>query len=1139
MGDGSLVHDSVTVSSGDYYPEVTAAAGVCLKYEVPQLEYMYGCTATVVGMLLGYYDRWGYLGYNVSNLIDGNVELNARGLDGNMYDMDAFDTVLGNAVASEEYVDRFYGQSSTVELEYTFVNGNKNNPVLNTSAWNCLADYLGTGQYWRGNSDLSTTFYYTTLSAIMNTKQTVTLNGVNMPIKYRDFLYGLNLYVEDAGYKLDADNCKSVKTDTDGGDFSFDDYCNEIDAGRLVIIHISGHSMLGYGYDRSTGEIIFDDTYRNNQRMQWDGTYYYSNGYRELEAVTLIAFDVSSLTVLPGRPAMPEVTVSTDIWTKDGVTLSVYFADNSVLNEYSYDNKKWYVYSKPLKINENGKVYFRSKDIFDEYSDTVVYEVNNIDTDMPVFSVSGNVEYWTNEDVILTVNAEDYLSGVNKVEFSFDRKIWQTGAVVTVEANKYVYFRVTDNAGNIAEQNINVTKIDKTPPSAPSVYADITNPTVQNVIVSAYFSNDTAVKEYSFDNESWNFYNTGVLMHDNGKVYFRGKDAAGNISAVAEYIVDNIDRIAPDKPVVTADITDSTVQNVMVSAYFSEDSVHREFSYDSFYWYGYDNGVLMRDNGKVYFRSKDAAGNISAVAEYTVDNIDRIAPEKPAAVVSYSGLTSKAVTVSVEFADDCVIRQYKINNNEWQDYIGEFEIAENCTVCFSCSDTAGNNSSSYIEIVNIDKESPSAPDKMSAVVSGYKAAINWNAVSDNGCAGVKGYYIRYGTDRDLSGDGEFIGINEFYSGVLAVGTYYYQIMTADNAGNLSEWSSVQSFDVEAFIENLQGNADGISWNPIPGVNGYIVEYSADDFETVIKFETASNGIDFFALPEGDYQWRVKADCGNSVSIGETVISQYSDNEPKKSVSNADGNTDVFFAEVNGQWRYGYAAVHKGSCGVWNGTGEKVELEGKNRISDIFIGSNDANVLVLTDSANGDALFVDDIFSAFGDNARLNQIDEIRSGAGDDIIDMTSQRFCYSGDGMKIYGGNGDDTIWAADGSNILFGNDGDDRIVGNSGNDVIIGGNGDDSMHGGGGNDIFTFCGNWGCDTVEQLAGGTVTLWFADGCADNWNSDTFTYSDGINTVYIAGVAADNITLKFGGDMSGVTDDGDYGKIFEAVNRILV
>ena len=198
------------------------------------------------------------------------------------------------------------------------------------------------------------------------------------------------------------------------------------------------------------------------------------------------------------------------------------------------------------------------------------------------------------------------------------------------------------------------------------------------------------------------------------------------------------------------------------------------------------------------------------------------------------------------------------------------------------------------------------------------------------------------------------------------------------------------------------------------------------------------------------------------------------------------------------------------------------------------------------AANGDALFVEDIYTSFGkDAARIAQIDEIRAGAGDDIIDMTSQRFAYVGDGVKIYGGLGNDTIWANSGSNTLFGDTENDRIVGGSDDDVIIGGSGNDALHGGGGDDIFCFGGNWGSDTVEQLADGEITLWFESGSESNWNADTLTYTDGANSVTVSGVSADNITLKFGDDnslryddlaASGCFDNAASEKIFEDKNK---
>ena len=151
--------------------------------------------------------------------------------------------------------------------------------------------------------------------------------------------------------------------------------------------------------------------------------------------------------------------------------------------------------------------------------------------------------------------------------------------------------------------------------------------------------------------------------------------------------------------------------------------------------------------------------------------------------------------------------------------------------------------------------------------------------------------------------------------------------------------------------------------------------------------------------------------------------------------------------------------------------------------------------------------------------------------------MTSQKFAYSGSCVKIYGGLGNDTIWANQGNNTLYGDAGNDRLVGASGNDCFIGGSGNDSMQGGGGNDIFCFGGSWGADTVEQIAGGSVTLWFEEGSSSKWNASTLTYTDGANSVKVSGVS--NVTLRFGDDASLPGDafaDAASEKIFEDKNK---
>ena len=128
--------------------------------------------------------------------------------------------------------------------------------------------------------------------------------------------------------------------------------------------------------------------------------------------------------------------------------------------------------------------------------------------------------------------------------------------------------------------------------------------------------------------------------------------------------------------------------------------------------------------------------------------------------------------------------------------------------------------------------------------------------------------------------------------------------------------------------------------------------------------------------------------------------------------------------------------------------------------------------------------------------------------------------------------------------NRLFGDAGNDRIVGASGSDVIVGGAGNDSLHDGGGDDVFAFCDNWGVDTVEQLADGEITLWFASGDESNWNAETLTYTDGTNNVTVSGIPDEQITLKSGSDgseqfaalsLAGAFDDFTSQRIFEESN----
>jgi autotransporter passenger strand-loop-strand repeat protein len=485
---------------------------------------------------------------------------------------------------------------------------------------------------------------------------------------------------------------------------------------------------------------------------------------------------------------------------------------------------------------------------------------------------------------------------------------------------------------------------------------------------------------------------------------------------------------------------------------------------------------------------------------------DTTAPTVSNVQASTTTLTNQDVVLTADFADDVELAQslFKLGEaGEWSAYVDGVTVRENGTVYFKAVDTSGNESEvvSYT-VSNIDKVAPSDPAGVRAFVEGQDVALLWNGSTDNQ-SGVKEYVVTY-LINDLVFSVRTSNTNYVLNNA-DFGSYSWSVQAVDFAGNESAIIAGDTFTVSGF-------------------KPYTVEYSADNFEHVITFAVTTPSLDAFRMPTGTYQMRVKQEGSSEWLTGDPIVAPESDIEPQLIKSDADSNADVFFANAVGIWESMYLAQHVGSINDWAGTNEYASVSGKNKLADIIEGSTDANILLMTDDDNGDALFVDDIYSALPGSvteqqARIAQIDEIRAGFGNDIVDMTSQRFEYIGEGLTIRGGDGNDAIWANKGDNFLFGDAGNDRIVGASGDDVIAGGIGNDRLHGGGGEDVFTFCDNWGSDNVEQLTGGSVTLWFASGSEANWNPETLTYTDGDNNVKVSGVTADKITRIFGDDGS--------------------
>ena len=160
------------------------------------------------------------------------------------------------------------------------------------------------------------------------------------------------------------------------------------------------------------------------------------------------------------------VTGNPTSWTKNDVTLTITGADSaSGVKQITLPNGQVVSGSSTTyTVTANGNYTFKVIDnAGNEVSQTV--NVTKIDKTNPTVNITGNPTAWTNGNATLTITTSDTQSGVKQIELPNGTIVTGTSTTYTVSVNNSYVFKVTDNAGNVTSQTVNVTKIDKTAPA--------------------------------------------------------------------------------------------------------------------------------------------------------------------------------------------------------------------------------------------------------------------------------------------------------------------------------------------------------------------------------------------------------------------------------------------------------------------------------------------------------------------------------------------------------------------------------------------------------------------------------------------------------------------------------------------------